>query len=98
MKLEAIDGLSERQMRAMLKSIFSTVREMAFCAGPRHELNVFLLETMHEAGVLEPPASLEHLMHDLGITKARAKSLMFDLQLRAARQDEEVEVLFEEAG
>ncbi|WP_212525421.1 hypothetical protein [Actibacterium sp. MT2.3-13A] len=98
MNLDAVDGLSEGQVRTILKSIFSKVMEPAFCALPQRELNLFLLETMREAGVLESPASLEHLMGDLGITRARARSLMFDLHIRAAREAEDGAEQGEEAN
>jgi len=88
MNLDAVDGLSDVQLRAILKSIFSKVTEPAFCALSQRELNLFLLEKMREAGVLEEPASLDHLMCDLGVTKARARNLMFDLHIRAAREAE----------
>lgn len=88
MNLDAVDGLSEAQVRTILKSIFSRVTEPNFCALSQRELNLFLLEKMRDAGVLEEPASLDQLMCDLGVTKARARTLMFDLHISAAREAE----------
>lgn len=86
MNLDAIDRLSRDEAHRILKTIFTRATEPAFGVLPQRELDLLLFEMMRETGVLEKGASLYQLMGDLRITKAKARNLLFDLQIRASRE------------
>lgn len=82
MKLEAIDHLEDGKAKVILRQLLEKATSPAFGVLPQRELNLLLFEALRDAGVVRPEASLYSLMTDLKITRARARNLLFDLEIR----------------
>lgn len=84
MDLDRIDTAPEATVRAVLKEIFAKATTPAFGVLPQRELDLLLFKALRDCGILERDDSLYSLMTDLKITRAKARNLLFDLQIREA--------------
>ena len=85
MKLDVIDTLPQAEARRILRMIFERASVPAFGVLPQRELDLLLFEAMRDAGVIKANATLYELMTGLKITKAKARNLLFDLEIRDAQ-------------
>lgn len=82
MNPNAVDGLSEERAKEILKALFTAYATPAFGALPRREADLVVFRAMREAGAVAAAASLYALMTGLRITKAKARNLLFDIEVR----------------
>lgn len=85
MDFDAIDRLTESEAKAHLRALLEGVTQPAFGVLPQRELDLILFKLMRDMGVIDPDASLYELMSDLKITRAKARNLVFDLEIRDAQ-------------
>jgi hypothetical protein len=84
MDLDLIDTAPEATVRAVLKEIFTKATTPAFGVLPQRELDLLLFKALRDCKILHKGDSLYSLMTDLKITRAKARNLLFDLQIREA--------------
>ena len=82
MNLDAIEALSAAEAKRHLREILTRVTQPAFGVLPQRELDLMMFQLMRETGVLEPDASLYSLMTSLRISRAKARNLMFEAEIR----------------
>lgn len=91
MTLDAIDRLEGAEAKRILRRLLARATSPAFGVLPQRELNLLLFEALRDAGVVRAEASLYTLMTDLKISRARARNLLFDLEIRQALAIEDLD-------
>lgn len=81
---DAVDRLPEDEAKRILKDVLRAACTPAFAVLPQRELDLLLFRAMREAGVVSGDATLYSLMTDLRISRAKARNLLFDLEIRQA--------------
>lgn len=84
--LDAVEGLSEAAAKEVLTDIFTQVTQPAFGILPQRELDLMLFRALRKSGVIARDATLYELMSQLKITRAKARNLLFDLEMREASE------------
>jgi hypothetical protein len=82
---DAIDALDETRAKEILKNILSHACVPAFGVLPQRELDLLLFKALRDAGMIDTSNSHYTLMTALKITKAKARNLVFDLEIRDAQ-------------
>lgn len=78
----ALDRLDEGALRGLLGRLLSDYAAPAFGVLPKREVDLLVFRTLREAGVIGQGAPLYQLMADLRISRAKARNLVFDLEIR----------------
>lgn len=87
MDVSAVDQLTEDQAKGILKELFGRVCTPAFGVLPQRELDLTLFDALRKSGVVSTKASLYDLMTQLKVTRAKARNLLFEVQIRAAQSE-----------
>jgi len=82
-----IDGVEPDAAKRALKKLLKAFLDPAFGALPKRELDLTAFDVLRDLDLLGTNPSLYQLMADLKITKAKARNLLFDLDVRAMGND-----------
>jgi len=79
---EAIASIDEAKCRAVLAHVLKEYSKPAFGALPKLEINLLILEALVEIGHLDSEPSLYHLIQRLKVTRSKARTLLYERDLR----------------
>ncbi|MEL6168060.1 MAG: hypothetical protein AAFR35_05180 [Pseudomonadota bacterium] len=97
MNLKAIDDLSAADAKRHLRELIEDVTRPAFGVLPTREYDLRMFRLMREIGVLKPDGSLYYLMTHLRVSRAKARNLMFELEIRDAPEPEDLDAQVRDA-
>jgi hypothetical protein len=97
MNLDALDTIDGEAAKRALRHLFARAASPAFGVLPRRELDLLIFQAMRETGVIARGATLYELMAQLKISRAKARNLLFDLEIREAQEAHELDKLAREA-
>jgi len=84
---QIIEDTDEAALREALKQFLSEFTRPAFGSLPKREIELIVFRMLREIGAVQQGASLYDLMTDLRITRAKASSLLFDIEVRKFGDD-----------
>ena len=82
MDIDALDRVSGVEAKRLLKQLVETATAPAFGILPQREYELQLFQIMRETGVIDRRASLYQLMTELRVSRAKARNLIFELEIR----------------
>ncbi|MGF1455034.1 MAG: hypothetical protein ACFB6R_06610 [Alphaproteobacteria bacterium] len=89
MDIEAsVDKMTVAQCRTVLKALLSAYCRPAFGALPKREIDILLFDLLFDTGLVAPSASIYDLMRDLRIPRTKARTLLYDREVRLAENGE----------
>lgn len=77
-----LERLDDAACRACLAELLEGFCRPAFGARGRRETELLVLSVLRRAGLVAAEPQLYRLMRDLGLSRARARALLFDLEIR----------------
>lgn len=80
--LNTINNLPEDKAKAALIKLLERTTSPAFAILPQRELDLLLFEVMRDTGLVSESASLYSLMTDLRVSRAKARNMLFDYEIR----------------
>lgn len=79
---EAIASADEAKCRAVLSHVLEEYGKPAFGALPKKEVDLLILEALVQVGHLDFEPSLYHLIQRLKVTRSKARTLLYERDLR----------------
>jgi hypothetical protein len=79
---QCIQQADEKKIRNTLVTVLSSALDPAFCAVPKRELELSLLDALIDVSYLSDDPSVYDLVQGLRVTRAKARSLLYDRELR----------------
>ncbi len=85
---KTVDTMDAARCRRVLKELLTAYCRPAFGALPKREIDILVFDLLFDAGLIEPSASIYDLMRDLRIQRAKARTLLYDREVRLAENGE----------
>ena len=83
---ERLENMSADEAKDSLKKLIGDYIKPAFGSLPKREIDLLMFGLLLEVGVVSKESSMFELMKDLRITRAKAQSLVYDLQVRSGER------------
>ena len=83
-----IKNKSKKEIEEIMNHILSSYLNPAFGSLPKREIDLIFLDTLQSIGALSQEPSLYELVTKLRITRTKARSLLYDQELRQVNDDE----------
>lgn len=93
---QCINSLSGEQAKEALEALLKSYLEPAFGALPKREIDLLFFSMLKKTGYVGAESSLYSIMSDLKVTRGKARSLLYDTNVRAVTKSELNELLRED--
>jgi hypothetical protein len=85
---EAVEKASAKTCQAVLSDFLEKYTNPAFGVLPKREIDLLVFEILEELGYIEQDAPIYKLVQRLRLTRAKARSLIYDRELRKYNEEE----------
>ncbi|GEM_PF-186739 len=93
MNIDEIEKLDDNKIKELLRKHIENITRPAFGVLPQRELDLLHFQLLRESNVIKSDASLYSLMSSLKITRAKARNLLFDLEIRQSQEENDLDQL-----
>lgn len=83
-----LKSISEKECKTALVKILDKYLNPAFGSLPKREIDLLLFEVLEDLKIIKGTPELYSLVSDLRVTRSKARSLLYDRELRKYQEDE----------
>ena len=90
MIMSKLHGKGHEDLRNTLCFIFNTYSNPSFGSMSKHDIDLLLFESMVNMGLISKNPTIYSVMKDLKVTRAKARNLIYEYQLRKVESEDEL--------
>lgn len=88
--MSKLHGKGHEDLRSTLCFIYYTYSNPSFGSMSKHDIDLLLFESMVNIGLISKNPTIYSVMRDLKVTRAKARNLIYEYQLRKVENEEEL--------